>query len=453
MSIEAKKVRETVARHMLADGFEIVFDSDKSSGVYVHDAVTGREYLDLFTCFASIPVGYNHPKMTDPQFVEKIGRAALNKITLSDIYSREFADFLDTFYRVAMPDDFKYTFFIEGGGLAVENALKVAMDWKSRLNLARGDTRYLPMKVAHFAECFHGRTGYTMSLTNTDPTKTNFFPKFRWPRIPNPKISFPLADHLDEVVAREKSALKKLEQVLVREGDEICAVIIEPIQGEGGDNHFRDEFFIELRRLADEFEVLLIFDEVQTGVGLTGKMWCYQNFSIVPDVVAFGKKSQVCGIMATGRVDNVPENVFHRSSRINSTWGGNIVDMVRFQRILEIIEQDDLVANVSRNQAAVMDMLNALQQQFPNLISNARGRGYFAAFDVATPDLRDKLRVALLQEGAIMLPCGSNTLRLRPALTFGREDIDNAAAILNKACAKIDKLNSHAPVAGSVKTE
>jgi L-lysine 6-transaminase len=453
MSIDARKVRATVAKHMLADGFEIVFDNDKSQGVYVHDAVTGREYLDLFTCFASIPVGYNHPKMTDKEFVERIGRVAVNKITLSDIYSKEFAEFLEVFYRVAMPADFKYSFFIEGGALAVENALKVAMDWKTRLNMGGGDTRYLPMKVVHFAECFHGRTGYTMSLTNTDPTKTNFFTKFRWPRIPNPKITFPLEKHLDEVLVRERRALDKLEQVLVRESDEICAVIIEPIQGEGGDNHFRDEFFRELRRLADEFEVLLIFDEVQTGLGLTGKMWCYQNFSVKPDIITFGKKSQVCGIMVSDRIDNVPEHVFRRSSRINSTWGGNIVDMVRFQRILEIIEQDDLIANVDRNSKAVLDLIQGLQQEYPKLISNARGRGYFAAFDVATAELRDKLRAAILEEGAIMLPCGQRTLRFRPALTFGPEDIKRAGEILHKACAMVDKLNAQAKPAGSVKTE
>jgi len=396
MSIDASKVKQTVGKHMLADGFDIVFDAEKSHGVWVHDAATGREYLDLFTCFASIPIGYNHPKLTDPAFLERLGRAAVNKITLSDIYSKEFADFLEVFYRVAMPDDFKYTFFIEGGGLAVENALKVAMDWKARLNLSRGDTRDLPLKVIHFAECFHGRTGYTMSLTNTDPTKTLHFPKFDWPRIPNPKITFPLEEHLEEVIEREKRALRKLEQVLVSQSDEICAIIIEPIQGEGG---------------ADEFDVMLIFDEVQTGVGLTGKMWCYQNFSVVPDIIAFGKKSQVCGIMVGERVDSVPDNVFKRSSRINSTWGGNIVDMVRFQRVLEIIEEDDLVGNVKRT----------APQEFPKLISNVRARGLFAAFDVATPKMRDDLRSAILDEGAIMLSCGWQSLRLRPALTFRAE--------------------------------
>jgi len=439
MVIDASTVKTTVGRHMLADGFDIIFDNDKSKGVYVHDAVTGREYLDLFTCFASIPVGYNHPKMTEPEFLNKLARVAVNKITLSDIYSGEMAEFLDTFYRVAMPDEYKYLFFIEGGGLAVENALKVAMDWKMRLNLSLGETRFLGRKVVHFAECFHGRTGYTMSLTNTDPTKTMYFAKFDWPRIPNPKITFPLKDHLAEVEAAERRALRTLEEVLYRDAADICAIIIEPIQGEGGDNHFRDEFFVELRRLADEFNVLLIFDEVQTGVGLTGKMWCYQNFSVAPDIVAFGKKTQVCGIMANERVDCVPDNVFHTSSRINSTWGGNIVDMVRFQRILEIIEEEDLIGNVNKVAPAVHKVMDDLQNKYPKLISNARGRGLFCAFDVATPELRDKLRVEILNSGAIMLPCGWKTLRWRPSLIFSEKDAEKAYEILDKSCAAISK--------------
>lgn len=439
MAFQASEVKPTVAKHMLADGFDVIFDNSKSKGVYVHDAITGREYLDLFTCFASMPIGYNHPKMLEPKFLDKLSRVAVNKITLSDIYSPEQAEFLDTFYRLALPPEFKYLFFIEGGALAVENALKTAMDWKFRLNLSRGDTRLVGTKVIHFTECFHGRTGYTMSLTNTDPTKTLYFEKFDWPRVPNPKMAFPLQEHLEEVEARERRAIRRIEEILARDSEEICAVIIEPIQGEGGDNHFRDEFFIELRRLCDEYEVLLIFDEVQTGVGLTGKMWCYQHFSIVPDIIAFGKKTQVCGMMATERIDNVPDNVFHVSSRINSTWGGNIVDMVRCARILEIIEDEDLIGNVNSVAPTVMKTLEDLQSEFPKLICNTRGRGFFAAFDVATTELRDKLRLEILKNGAIMLPCGWSTLRLRPSLTFSEEDAAKAHEIIRNSCKEVAK--------------
>lgn len=439
MTIKPSEVKPTIGRHMLADGLDIIFDNERSKGVWVHDSVTGRDYLDLFTCFATIPVGYNHPKLMDPAFIDKLGRVAVNKLTLSDIYSEDFAEFVDTFIRVAKPDEFKYLFWVEGGALAIENAFKVAMDWKVRLNINRGETRGHGRKVIHFRECFHGRTGYTMSCTNTDPIKTMYFTKFDWPRVVNPKITFPLDENLDEVLALEEKALAQIEDIFTREADDICAIVIEPIQGEGGDNHFREEFFAELRRLCDEHDALLIFDEVQTGVGLTGKMWCYQNFSVVPDIVAFGKKTQVCGIMVNDRIDNVSENVFHQASRINSTWGGNIVDMVRFKRILEIIEEEDLIGNVNRVAPKVMEILEGIRSDFPKLISNVRGRGLFAAFDVATADMRDRLRLKILENGAIMLGCGWKSLRLRPSLTFSEDDAQKAGEILRESCAEISK--------------
>lgn len=437
MSIKGTDVKNILAKHMLADGFEVIFDSEKSHGTYVHDAATGKEYLDLFTCVASMPLGYNHPKLMDPEFVEKIGKAAINKISLSDIYSTELAEFVDTFARIAKPEEFKYLFFVEGGSVAVENALKTATDWKIRLNLSRGETRFRGTKIMHFRESFHGRTGYTLSLTNTDPNKTVYFQKFDWPRVFNPKVTFPLKDHLDEVKAAEAKAVRQIEEIMATEADDIAAIIIEPIQGEGGDNHFRDEFFVELRRICDENDVMLIFDEVQTGVGLTGKMWCYQNFSIVPDIVAFGKKTQVCGIMVTDRVDQVPDNVFKVSSRLNSTWGGNIVDMVRFTKILQIIEEDKLIEQINKVAPNLHAMLEGLRNEFPELISNVRALGFFAAFDLPSAEIRDKLMKIVWDNGALILPCGTTSLRLRPALTFSDADVTKAGEILRTSCAEM----------------
>ena len=433
MTIKGKEVRGVISTHMLADGLDVVFDNEKSHGVWLHDAATGKEYLDVFSCFASMPLGFNHPKMNTPEFIEKIGKVALNKISLSDLYSSELADFVDTFARVAKPEEFKYLFFVEGGGLAVENAIKTAMDWKYRLNRSRGETRGKGTKVVHFKECFHGRTGYTMSLTNTDPTKTDLFAKFDWPRIPNPKVIFPLKDNLEAVVAAEKKAIAKLEAVMAEMSDDICAMIIEPIQGEGGDNHFRDEFFVELRRIADENDVLLIFDEVQTGIGLTGKMWCFQHTSIVPDIISFGKKTQACGIMATDRIDNVPDNVFHKSSRINSTWGGNIVDMVRFTKYLQIIEEENLVENVNEVAKVLVNEMEKVQAEYPEMVSNLRGKGLFAAFDLATPEMRDKVVQAIWKNGALILPCGKKSIRFRPALNFTAENVKQAVEIIRKS--------------------
>nr|MCS5646345.1 L-lysine 6-transaminase [Candidatus Neomarinimicrobiota bacterium] len=327
--IDARNVHATIGKHMLADGMDQVIDLKKSHGSWLVDARDGKPYLDLFSMFASMPVGYNHPTLLENR--ERIAAAALNKITNSDIYSMEMAEFVDTVGRIAQPDYLPYSFYVEGGALGVENALKTAFDWKVRKNLAAGKGEK-GSKVIHFTECFHGRTGYTMSLTDSpDPRKTLYFPQFDWPRIDNPKLHFPLTDEsLEQVLKAEATAINQIKSAVAENPDEIAALIIEPIQGEGGDNHFRGEFFQELRALADEHEFMLIYDEVQTGVGLTGKMWVHQHFnsSVRPDIIAFGKKMQICGIFAGERVDEVENNVFHESSRLNSTWGGNVVDMV-----------------------------------------------------------------------------------------------------------------------------
>jgi L-lysine 6-transaminase len=147
---------------------------------------------------------------------------------------------------------------------------------------------------------------------------------------------------LEDLIERENKSIREIKQAFINNPDDIAAIIIEPIQGEGGDNHFRPEFLQRLRDIANEEDALLIFDEVQTGVGLTGTMWAHEQLGVKPDILAFGKKMQVCGILATNRVDEVPDNVFRVSSRINSTWGGSLTDMVRATRYLEIIQEDNI---------------------------------------------------------------------------------------------------------------
>ena len=429
--ITPQQVHEVLGRTMQIEGFPIVADLMRSHGMYLYDARYDKYYLDFFSFFASWALGHNHPKMEDPEFVEKIAFIARHKPSNSDIYTVEMAQFVATFERVAMPAEFSHLFFISGGALAVENALKTAFDWKVRKNIAagKGEKGY---KLIYFREAFHGRTGYTVSMTNTfDPNKTKFFPKFDWYRIDNPKLTFPLnEENLRKVEEAEKSAIEQIESILSRDADDIAAIIIEPIQGEGGDNHFRGEFFKGLRELADKYDVMLIFDEVQTGVGLTGKFWAYQHFDVIPDIISFGKKTQVCGIMVTSRVDEVKENVFNVPSRINSTWGGNLVDMVRSQRILEIIEEDNLVDNAAKVGEYLLSKLNELGDDFPTLLSNIRGRGLMCAFDLPDTQLRDKLRLKAFEKGLIVLPCGEKSIRFRPPLTCTNEEVDKMAAIM-----------------------
>lgn len=428
-------VHQTLARHMLADGYDMVLDLDKSHGRRLHDSRTGREYLDLFSFFATLPIGFNHPKTKDPDFLAKLTRAALVNPTNSDIYSTEFAEFVEVFGRVAMRPYLPHAFFVAGGSLGVENAVKAAMDWKVRQNQRKGVVGEKGHQVLHFREAFHGRSGYTVSMTNTaDPRKYMYFAKFDWPRISNPYLAFPVTEaELERVKKAEAASLDEARRAFAERRDDIAAVLVEPIQAEGGDHHFRTEFLAALKALAHEHDALFILDEVQTGVGLTGRFWAHETLGVQPDLLAFGKKMQVCGILGGGRLDEEPENVFKVSSRINSTWGGNLVDMVRCQRYLEIIEEEKLVDNAAHVGAHLLEKLQALQARMPDVVSNARGRGLMCAIDLRDGDLRNRVADKAYELGMVILGCGHVSLRFRPPLDITRAEVDEAIDLLQKA--------------------
>ncbi len=418
------KVKATLSRHILADGFDFVMDLEKSHGSWIYDKITNTEYLDMFSMFASAAIGYNHPYLVEN--AAWLGKMAINKPTLADVYSDEYAQFMEVFERVAIPKELQYAFFISGGTLAVENAMKACFDWKTRKNFDKGISKEAGICI-HFRQAFHGRSGYTLSLTNTsDPRKHQYFPKFDWPRILNPYLKFPITEeNLEETIKNENLALIQIEEAILSNPDQVACIIIEPIQAEGGDNHFRDEFFQGLRKICDENEVLLIFDEVQTGIGITGKMWAFQHFSVIPDVISFGKKTQVCGILANKeKFDEVEHNVFVESSRINSTFGGNFIDMMRLKLTLEVIEKENLVDNAKTVGEHLLNRLQELAAKYPNKISNARGRGLMCAIDLPTCEERDALRDLLYRENLIILSCGDHSLRFRPHLNVTKEEID-----------------------------
>ncbi len=433
-AVSSENVFSELNMHMLADGYNLVLDLSKSSGSSFIDKRNGKKYLDFFTCFASMPIGWNHPKMSDPGFINYIGRLALNKPSNSDIYTEEMASFVKTFFNIAVPDYFKYSFFVEGGALAVENALKTAIDWKVRQNMRNGHPDTLGTKIIHFRQAFHGRSGYTMSLTNTDPNKVKLFPKFDWPRVSNPKLTFPLTEeNLSKTIEAEKISIAEIKKVFADNPNDIAGIIIEPIQAEGGDNHFRTEFLAELRRLADENEALLIFDEVQTGVGITGTMWAHEQLGVRPDIMTFGKKMQVCGILATDRVDKEPDNCFKVSSRINSTWGGNLLDMVRATKYLEIISEEDLIGNARNVGADLLGRLKSLTEARPELLSNARGRGLFCAIDFPNGEIRHSFINKCFENCLLILPCGEKSVRFRPPLNLSKSELDEGMSVI-KSC-------------------
>jgi L-lysine 6-transaminase len=432
--ISPRAVVPSIEEHVLLDGFKIVVDLEKSHGSTLVDAATGRALLDLYGFYGSMPLGFNHPSWQEPAINAQLLAAARLKVANSDVLTSSYATFIELFHRVAGLPPLERYFFIEGGALAVENTLKAAMDWKVRRNLATG-RREAGTEILHFERAFHGRSGYTLSLTNTDPRKTDYFAKFDWPRMPAPAINFDLPEpqRTSDVVTRERAAEGRIRDLLARRAADIAAIIIEPIQGEGGDNHFRGEWLRSLRQLCDEFDVLLIFDEVQTGLGTTGRAWCCEHFDAVPDLLAFGKKAQVCGVMAGPRLDEVPENVFRCPGRINSTWGGNLTDMVRASHCLRVIAEEHLIQNAADLGTFFLAELHQLATEHP-FITAVRGRGLMLAFDLPDSETRNDFYRTMFEAGLLGIKCGERSIRFRPALDLRAEAIERAMALLRETC-------------------
>lgn len=427
-AVPSHRVHETLQAHLLVDGYPLVIDLEASHGSFLVDEVSGREYLDFFSFFASNPIGLNHPGMRQGDVRERLLRAATVKIANSDVYSQYLAEFVSTLSHTAAPPALPHYFFIDGGALAVENAMKVAFDWKVQKNLAAGRFRpqgpELGTQILHFQGAFHGRSGYTLSVTNTDPVKTKYFPKFDWPRVLAPFIQFPL-DQVESarLELAERRSLTAIEAAFDQHAGDIAAILIEPIQGEGGDRHFRPEFLRALRRVADEREALLVFDEVQTGLGITGRWWAHEHAGVQPDIVCFAKKMQVGGIFVSNRIDEVPDNVFSEPSRINSTWGASLVDMVRCTRILEIIESERLLDNATSRGAELLAGLRKLEARYDGVVTATRGQGLMCAIDLPSRALRDLVIDQCFEGGMIVLPCGERSVRFRPSLTVSGEEI------------------------------
>jgi len=438
--VSAKSAKTVVAdlqQHVLVDGFRIVIDLKKSRGSKLVDAATGRELIDLYGFYGSLPLGFNHPYFDRPAVQHELLEAARTKVANSDVYTTHYAEFVKTFHRVAGLPPLERYFFIDGGALAVENALKAAMDWKVRKNLAAGRGER-GTEILHFERAFHGRSGYTLSLTNTDPRKTEYFAKFAWPRVPTPSINFtlPESEQMQDVAERERASESRIREIIAQRGEDIAAIIIEPVQGEGGDNHFRSEWFHTLRRICDESDILLIFDEVQSGLATSGRRWCCEHFGVVPDLLAFGKKTQICGVIAGPRLDEVRDNCFRLPGRINSTWGGNLADMVRATYVLRVIDEEKLIDNAATMGRVFLSKLQKLAAEEP-AITAARGRGLLLAFDLPDTPTRDRFYKGLFETGLLAIRSGERSIRFRPVLDVTAETIEAAMRKLRDQCRQL----------------
>lgn len=415
----APKVHSIIRSKQLPLGYPLVFDPKKSKGSYIHDSLTGRKYIDMFSFYGSCPIGHNHPKMKG--FARELGAMAIHNPANSNVYTEEYAKFVESFGKW-LPIGFNKMFFINGGALAVENACKAAFDWKVGINEANGifDTNVNDLKIVHFTDAFHGRSGYTMSMTNTDPAKTANFPKFDWTRIKFPKPG------------QENESIRAIKLAIANDHRNIAAIIAEPVQGEGGDNHMSPVLWKALWDITRETNIMLIADEVQTGLGLTGRTWAYEWLGNAPDMIVFGKKTQVCGFASSNRIDSATRNVFNVPSRLNSTWGGNLVDMMRARKYLEIIEEEDLMTNALEVGHYALGLIQALCMRHPTITSNPRGKGLMIAFDLFNSDACTRFKDLMYERGIIIVSAGANTIRLRPMLDVTKQTIDKVVTTMEK---------------------
>ncbi|MCC8337277.1 L-lysine 6-transaminase [Streptomyces sp. R1] len=417
--------------HVTGDFSDVLVDVRASNGCWLVDERDGSRYLDMSMFYASAPLGHNHPGLHgDPALDESLLAASRMKPANPDFGTGEQIRFANAFMKALASDDMPYVFFIDGGALAVENALKVAFDWKTQHNAQRG-VAVRGSRVLHLESAFHGRTGYTMSLTNTDPSKTRDFPVFDWPRIPSPAVND--MDRWEEpgLLDEESQALAAAEAAFRRYADEIACFIFEPIQGEGGDRHLRPQFLTAMAELCRTHDALFVADEVQTGFGLTGDRWACDTLGLKPDLIAFGKKTQVCGVLGGRRVLEVPDNAFRASSRLSSTWGGNLTDMVRATRILEVVEREGLFTAARTTGEYLLKGLRELAADLPELVSAPRGRGLMCAITLPDPEVRNRVVArAFDKHGVIFLGSGERELRLRPPLSVSEAELATALEAL-----------------------
>ena len=414
--ITADNAVDVLRRHVQLTGLDLVVDLERSQGRTLVDARDGTKYLDLLGCYGSLPVGMNHPDMAgDQRFRDALVAAALHKLTNSDLYTAEYARFADAFTQLLGDPALPHLFFIDGGTLAVENALKAAFDWKAQ----RCGTA-APLEVMHLTNAFHGRSGYTLSLTNTSPVISDRYPAWNWPRVDWRDGLGPPARYLRE------------------HGDRVACFVAEPIQGAGGDVHVDPAFLRGMQDLCHAHDVLFVLDEVQTGCGASGTPWLYQQLGLAPDIVAFGKKTQVCGVIAGRRVDLVDRNVFTVPDRIGSTWGGNLADMVRATRIFEIIGQHELIPRARVLGTALLGLLEDIAQSHPGMAENPRGRGLLAAFDMPDSASRDEFLNRLRErERVLLLPGGARAVRFRPPLTVTADELAQAQTAIERVLAEM----------------
>lgn len=402
-----------------SSAFKLKIDFDKSHDAYLVDKNSGREFLDFFGMYSTLALGYSHPIFQKPPFLEDIRRVASLRVTNCEMASSEGERFFHAFSNHPGMKPFKHFHFSCTGALAIEAAIKLAIDQKGSK---------CP-KVISLKESFHGINSYGGFVTDLfHPVRLRLegFPNMGWFKVHNPKLLYK-NNQIDWQATETGFGCfqEELEDCLSRVGAEnIVALLVEPIQATAGDYYFPDSFFSFIRTWCDRHQVLLIFDEIQTGFGVSGKMWYHQCKNVLPDIVAFGKKAQVCGVMFKEHICKTLQTPI----RLEVTWDGDLIDMIRSTYVLEAFHQYRLLENVQIRG----DQLFQGLREIPGLL-NIRGQGLLIAFDFESPIHQQSFCQKAFEKGLLFNRTRELSVRLRPPLTVAESEIERALDLVRQS--------------------
>jgi acetylornithine/N-succinyldiaminopimelate aminotransferase len=376
--------------------FPIVFSEGK--GVYLTD-VEGKRYLDFVAGIAVNTLGHGHPRL-----VEAIASQAGQLMHCSNLYwTRPQIELAETLTCLA---GMSTAFFCNSGAEAVEAALKLARKHQSRLNPDAPRTRIIAM-----TNSFHGRTFGALSATGQEKYHHGFEP---------------LLPHVIHVPFNDLDALK------AQIDERSAAVILEPLQGEGGIQPADVAYLKAVRELCDETGTLLIFDEVQSGVGRTGAYFAWQQSGVQPDIMALAKGLgggfPIGAIVVSEKVAQSFQPGDHAS-----TFGGNPLACTAALTVLTVLEEEHLLDNVKARGQQLCAGLERLQGQFPQLIGQVRGQGLMLGLVMTPPELVAKVVATCMAQGLLLVGAGADAIRFVPPLVVNATEIDEALAILEQA--------------------
>ena len=401
--------------------FNIRIDFDKSHDSYLYDKNRNEFFLDLFGLFATLPLGYSHPVFQSEAFREEYNRVAGVKVPNGEIISDEGRSFLEMFSGHRDMAGFEHFHFCCTGALAIEAAIKVAMDQKAREH---------PV-VMSLKGSFHGINGYGGFVTDRfSPVKARLdrFPRMGWPQLHSPSVIYRDGDIDEKATANGLDRfVQEFDKCLQQQGaDNVVALLVEPVQSTYGDHYFPKSFFSTVRDLCDRNDICLVFDEIQTGFGTTGRMWYFQHIGIVPDIVVFGKKTQTSGIMAKKKFDQL----FKTPVRLEVTWDGQLADMIRCKHILNAYEQHDVLRNVGERSQQIREGLGGIVQ-----LRNFRSVGHLMAFDFDTPERCDRFWRTMIEKRLLCNKTRDKTIRFRPNLNLSSGEAAQAIDVVKSGFA------------------